>query len=262
MKSANIEKINRHLLQQTGVDFSRYQNEELAETIANAISFPLFFARSISRPVSVLIVLDLLAILLSNSGYFKSFLVFPGLVLAIINGVLLGLVLFVYRIRNDMTRVFSISSDLCVQVLRDISVAKAKLANRPDGLPGMSEIFHGVNTVVILPMLIRVLERKVPFLGGLAARVTERFFRVVDKRLTASFQASGRVAPTSQSPASMEQIASWLQTTERMANAVKENIAKVVLAVSRVVAFPFITLFSVSFVISASILYMAYVLIG
>jgi hypothetical protein len=119
-----------------------------------------------------------------------------------------------------------------------------------------------VNTVVILPMLIRVLERKVPFLGGLAARVTERFFRVVDKRLTASFQASGRVAPTSQSPASMEQIASWLQTTERMANAVKENIAKVVLAVSRVVAFPFITLFSVSFVISASILYMAYVLIG
>ncbi len=261
MKAANIESINQQLLQQTGIDFSRYRNQQLAETLADAISFPVFFARSISRPVAVLVVLTLVATMFSESGYFQTFLVFPGLLLAVVNGLLLGLVLFIRRIRNDMTRVFSISSDLCVQVLRDIKSARTRLTGRPGGFPSLGEIFHGVNAVVILPMLIQVLRRKVPFLGSLAAGLTERFFKLADKRLAASIQAPAATTGTQQT-ASPEQLSEWFQTAERLVNAAKAGIAKVVNTVSRVVAFPFITVFVLVLAVSAGLTYGAYTLLA
>jgi hypothetical protein len=262
MKPESIQKINQSLLQQTSIDFSRYRNQELLETIANAATFPLFFARSISRPIVLLIILTLLAVWISDSAYFKSFLVFPGLVLAVINGILLGLVIFIRRIRNDMTSVFAISSDLCVQVLKDISAARMKLSGDSAGFPSLREIFHGVNAVVVLPMLIQTLEQKIPFLGGLAARVTERFFNIVDRRLTASIKTAiaGESPPVPQATA--EQMSNWLQSAERLVNTAKENISTVVRVVSRVVAFPFVAVLTIVFLLSAAIVYSAYAMLG
>ncbi len=262
MKPAAIQKLNEQLLEKTGVDFSRYRNDELSDTLANAISFPLFFVRSLTRPVGLLLILTALAAWFAESGYFKSFLVFPGLLLAIVNGVLLGLVLFIRRIRDDMTRIFTISSDLCVQALRDISTARRKLSGKPGGFPGLAEIFHGMNAVVILPMVVQILRRKIPFAGGLAASVTERFFNVFDRRMSASFEQPERVLQTPGDQAEAEQVAGWLQSAERVIHSARENISKVVRAVSRVVSFPFITVFALVFVLSAALLYLGYTLLG
>jgi hypothetical protein len=51
MRAERIKQVNDELLRRTGVDFSRYRNQELVDAVANAVTFPLFFARSVSRSV-------------------------------------------------------------------------------------------------------------------------------------------------------------------------------------------------------------------
>ena len=262
MKAENAQGINQHLLRQTGIDFSRYRNDELLESIGNAATFPVFFVRSLSRPVGLLMGLTVLAALWSDSGLFSGFLVFPGLLFALINGILLGLVLFVRRIRNDMTRVFAISSELCLQALRDIGTARRKLAVDGAAFPSLGEIFHGMNMVVILPALMEVMERRIPFLGGLAARLARRFFSIIDRRLSIAIEKSPGSVKESDAGKSKAEWATWLHTAEGVIHAVNDSMGKVVNAVSRVVSFPFVALFGLAFAVSAAILYAAHATFG
>ncbi|MGA9573371.1 MAG: hypothetical protein WBS20_05430, partial [Lysobacterales bacterium] len=183
METHAPKRINEQLKQKTGIDFSRYRDPELVEAIGNAITFPLFLVRSLTRPVGFMLLLLVLAILIANSGYFRIWLTFPGVLLAIINGIALGLVLLIRRIRNDMKKVFAISADLSLQVLRDIESARNNISSSPGSFPGMLEIFQGVNANVILPAILQTLDRKIPFLGKFIGRLTERFFNAVNSRL-------------------------------------------------------------------------------
>ena len=262
MKQEQIQRINDELLRKTGVDFSNYRNQELSDTIANALTFPLYFVRSVSRPVGLLVLATIIAIAWVDSGYFKTFLGFPGLVLAVVNGVLLGLVIFVRRIRNDMDKVFAISADISLQVVKDIGSAQAKMRDGSADFPSLLEIFQGVNAIVILPIIIRTLDRKIPFLGGLAARLTERFFSVVDARLVSAVRAKSDEGQQHAAPVSPQDMANWLQTAERIVDYAKSILSQVVIKGGKVVAFPFLLVFSVVFLLSATILYGGYVMMG
>jgi len=261
MKQEQIQKINDELLRKTGVDFSRYRNQELMDTVANAVTFPIYFARSISRPVGLFLLAAFIAIIIVDNGWFKTFLGFPGLVLAVINGFLLGLVLFVRRIRNDMDKVFTISADLSLQVVRDIAAARTNLKTGSMEIPSLLEIFQGVNAIIVLPTLIRVLDRKVPLFGGFAARVTRRFFGVVDSRLTSAIRARG-IQQSTAAPVSPEEVSAWLDSADRLVTTGKGMISKIVDKVAIVVAFPFLAVFTVIFLVSAAILYGGYTLMG
>jgi hypothetical protein len=262
MKQEQIQRINDELLRKTGVDFSGYRNQELTDTIANALTFPMYFARSVTRPVGLFLLALIVAIVLADSGFFKTFLGFPGLLLAIINGFLLGLVIFVRRIRNDMDKVFAISADISLQVVRDIGSAKAKMRDGSADFSSLLEIFQGVNAIVILPIIIRTLDRKIPFLGGLAARLTERFFSVVDARLVSAIRSKSDEGQLHTAPVSPQDMADWLQTAERIVEYAKSILSQVVIKVGKVVAFPFLLVFSVVFLLSAAILYGGYVMMG
>jgi hypothetical protein len=262
MKQEKVQKISTDLLWKTGVDFSRYRNEELFDTISNAVTFPLYFARTIGRSVGFLIAVTIAAALLTGSGWFKTFLVFPGLILALINGILLGLVVFIRRVRNDMNRLFEISSDLSIQVVKDISVAKSKLTGASRNLPSLFEIFHGVNAVIILPMLIRIMDRKIPLLGGLMARITERFFNVVNDRLTAGIKSKSDDIRQFEIAMTPEQYSSWIQKSEDLIRLTRDGISQVVNKVAGIVAFPFLTVFVIILVVTLTIVYGAYTMLG
>jgi hypothetical protein len=262
MKPEQIQKINEGLLKKTGVDFSRYRNSELTDTIANAVTFPLYFARSVSRPVGLFLAATVLAILFVESGFYKTFLTFPGLILAIVNGFLLGLVLFVRRIRNDMDKVFSISADISLQVVRDIGAVRSNLESGALEFPSLLEIFQGVNAVIVLPTVVRILDRKIPLFGGLAARITEKFFSVVDSRLASAIKAKNLDGNSSAQPLSSQEVSKWLETAGNMVDFGKGILSQIVNKVAMVVAFPFLTVFTIIFLISAAILYGGYALMG
>lgn len=227
MERADPNRINEQLKRKTGIDFSRYRDPELVDAIGNAITFPLFLVRSLTRPVGVMLLLLLLAFVVTDSGYFKIWLTFPGILLAIANGITLGLVLFIRRIRNDMKKVFAISSDLSLQVLKDIDATRANLANNNGSFPSLLEIFQGVNANVILPVVRQTLDRKIPLFGKFIGRLTERFFNAVSARLGKRLEASD-TNELSASQAGPAEIAAWLQSTERLVHAARDQISKVV----------------------------------
>jgi len=250
-------QINEQLKRKTGIDFSRYRDPELVDAIGNAITFPLFLVKSLTRPVGFMLLLLVLAILFTDSGYFRIWLTFPGVLLAIVNGLALGLVLFIRRIRNDMKKVFAISADLSLQVLKDIDSARNSLASNPGGFPSMLEIFQGVNANVIMPAIKQTLDRKVPVFGKFIGNLTERFFNAVNSRLGRRLKKlDANEKPPAQ--ASAAEIATWLQTAEKLVQAVRDQISKVVDAVSRVVAFPFLGIFVLIFLVSYVIIHGGY----
>ncbi len=245
----------------TRLDFSQYRDPELVDAIGNAVTFPLFLARTLIRPVGLMLLLLLLAIITTDSAWFRGFLGFPGILLAVVNGVLLGLVLFVRRIRNDMKSVFAIASRLTVQVLHDLDRTKTQIIRGERRLPGLQEVFHEVGTQLVLPVLLRTLDRKIPLLGGLIASVTRRFFNLISARLEARIKKSEAPPPVA-ATARPEEIAAWLQGTERVVMALRDSSSNVVDKVGRVVAFPFLAVFSLVFLLSALLLYGAYAALG
>lgn len=256
MDPTRIEAINADLLERTGIDFSRYRNPELTEAVGSAMTFPLYLGKALTRPVGLMLLLLLIAFVLAQGAFLKTLLVFPGLLLTIAIGVLLGLVLFVKRVRADMKNVFDISSNLCVQALRDIDTSRARLAGG-GRLPGALEIFQGLNAIVVLPMVIDTLKRRVPFAGGLGARLTERFFGLVDRRLAAMIDKRSPDAPAG-GAAQPAEAAAWLDSAERAVTAVQANVARVVDGVGRVVAFPFLAALIVTCLVSLGLYYAAW----
>lgn len=256
MSESSAEKIRADLQRRTGVDFGRYNNPELAEAIGNAVTFPLYLGRSLVRPVAVLLLLGLLAFIITDSAILKTFLVFPGVLLVVVNGVLLGLVIFIRRIGADMKTIFRISTDLCVQALGDVGTARTQL-KAEGNFPSLLEIFQGINTVVILPVVIRTLENKIPFLGGLAARLTRKVFSMADARIAKRMSKAAPDAPQADK-AEPAQVAAWLDATERAVKSVQGYIAKAVDAVTRVVAFPFTAVFVIVALVSCVLVYGAW----
>lgn len=255
-----IERLNADLLERTGIDFSRYRDPDLSEAIGNAMTFPLYLGRSLSGPVGWLLLLLLVAFLVTEGAFLKTLLFFPGILLTIVIGVLFGLVLFVGRVRTDMKKVFEISSNLCVQALKDISAAR----NRMQGggsFPGVLEIFQGINAIVILPTVIETLKSRVPFAGRLGAWVTGRFFTVVDNRLAASIAKRAPEPPSTDQPREPE-FSGWLDETENAVRAVQSTIARVVDAVGRVVAMPFLVALVVVALVSLGLFYGAWKVSG
>jgi len=262
MKPERIKQVNDELLRRTGVDFSRYRNQELIDTVANAVTFPLFLARSVSRPVGAFLLTVIIAILAVESNVYESFLTLIGFPLALVNGVLLGLVLFVRRIRNDMAKVFEISAQTTLQVMKDIGAARRKLSGQASNFPSLLEIFQGVNAIIVLPVVTGILSRRLPLLGGLAARITERFFGLVDSRLVAAIKASNTGEAPVPAPTSPAEVSEWLQSAARLIESGRGLLAGIVDKVARVVAFPFQTLFAIIFTLSAAILLMVYKLVA
>jgi len=261
MKAERIKQINEELLRRSGVDFSSYRDPELVATVSNAMTLPLCFARCISRPIGGLLLACCVAIVIVESNVYETFLAFVGFPLALINGVLLGLVLFVRRIRSDIGKVFEISARLTTQVIQDIGTARGRLGRGSDGFPGLLEIFQGVNAIVVLPVVTGVLRQRLPLAGGLAARVTERFFGLVDTRLAAAITTSAAAAAEAPPPASPAELAGWLQSAEKLIETGRGLLDGIIDKVARVVAFPFQTLFAIAFAVSMAILLLGYALI-
>jgi len=161
-----------------------------------------------------------------------------------------------------MDKVFSISADLSLQVVKDVAAARANLASGAAEFPSLLEIFQGVNAIIILPAVIRIIDRKIPLFGGLASRITEKFFGIVDSRLASAVTQKGAEGKPSAERLSADNVSEWLQSAERMVDFGKGILSQVVDKVGMVVAFPFLTVFIIVALISSAILYGGYVMMG
>ena len=98
--------------------------------------------------------------------------------------------------------------------------------------------------------------------GGLAGRITEKFFSVVDSRMASAIESKNLEGNSSAQPLSPREISRWLGAAEKMIEFGKGILSQIVGKVAVVVAFPFLAVFTVVLVVSAAILYGGYALMG
>ena len=98
-----------------------------------------------------------------------------------------------------------------------------------------------------------ILRRRLPLLGGLAARIIEKFFGLVDTRLVAAIEARNK-GEIITGPGFSAEVSEWPQSAARLIESGRGLLSGIISKVAKVVALPFLTLFAVVFSISAAIL--------
>jgi len=116
------------------------------------------------------------------------FYVLLSWVSAIPLAVLVGLILLLRRIGEDVTTLFHVALDTTLLAYEDAQKLRdqAKEAGRKASL---YQVFQGVTYFVILPTVHKVLARKLPLFGWLLAHIIDRVFSSLLKIRQKDFEA-------------------------------------------------------------------------
>ena len=168
----------------TRIDYSKYEVDEVAETIADAIFFPMYIGKVVGQVVLIFLGLLILFSFLTISNNFLA-LLFILIVFAIsVPSMLLFSVIRLFStIRDDINNVFRITVETTVYVIEDTGILRDQ---RKTGAPikhTFSDVFKGVALYVIRPSLKRVLTRRIKYFAGPLAFLMDGIFkRTIVKR--------------------------------------------------------------------------------
>lgn len=184
MKQQAIDSLNREMMAKTGIDFKRYQNQELIVTLRELVAFPVYALQTMYRPPVVIA-----SIMIGVSVFFflvdrilLSSLFLPvSLLFAVIIGVLLGLILLIYRLTGDTENILNTVLEISQTVLNDLKTVHGKLADKTFALPKLSDIVSGVMYIVVLPGAHTIVRDSVPFFGRPAGYLMEKIFNAAMK---------------------------------------------------------------------------------
>ncbi len=174
------EPIRQLLLERTGIDFQKYQTETLRNAIASLISFPSSFSFYLVIYPILVFVLGMVAgvlawnyigIVFAVSFIAMAVLLFPFL------GFFSGLLFFAKKVVLDIEDVFGASVQILAQVATDLPTVQDKI--NPEKLAAFSfaDILKGINAVVVVPVLIKLISDKIPFIGGRIGSLIGKFLQ-------------------------------------------------------------------------------------
>ena len=176
MRKEKLKKLGQKANQHVRIDYSRYEVEEAVAAIADVMVLPLYIGRALALPVfgSLLAFIAVAWLpdgaIIQKLGYLV--LAWPT---ALPFCILLGFVLLFRQLRKDVTTVFSVALDTTGKVYEDTRALRKK-AKEEGVKASFYEVFQGLTYMVILPSVHRVLERKLPLVGGLLAHGLDRVF--------------------------------------------------------------------------------------
>jgi hypothetical protein len=158
----------------TGVDLEVYRRPELAEMIGSLVSFPIYAGQYVIIPFLVYLIITIfLAYLVTGELATLLAIIFIPL-FSISNALATAALLFLFRLRKDMTAAVSAGLGLTREVTEDLRNVHLKRQNNTLEFPGFGETFKAVMQVVIIPTVIAVIKRKIPLIGGLFAGLIRR----------------------------------------------------------------------------------------
>ena len=146
------------------VDYSKYEVDEVSETIADAIFFPLYIGKVLGTNLVIFWILLTLFCLIYIDNTFLSVLFWViTFVISIPSILSFSIVRLFSTIKNDIDNVFKITLETTKHVYEDAGLLKQQ---READLPlkaTFSDIFKGVAMYVIRPSLKKVLEKRIKF---------------------------------------------------------------------------------------------------
>jgi len=191
MKKRAIIALAKSLYEKTGVSFEKYQNEELANSIANLLMFPRYAISVFIRPIFFVFLTLLLAALIYlfiGATLFALALFILSLILSLTVGGMLGSTIFIAKVGNDVEKILTLSLEILQQILFDSKRVNFAKEIKQRVYPKLSEMINGVVLLVLLPTLQRVIKKKIPVVGGIVSAILGRIIMVWARRIQKKIQ--------------------------------------------------------------------------
>ena len=168
------------------IDYSKYEVDEVAETISDAIFFPLYIGRILGLTVLIASVILFVYAYFQNEYILLVILLFLLLfVVSLPTIILISAIRLINRIRDDLNKVILITTETAIHVYND---TRQLGTQRSEGVPvstSFKDVFRGVALFVIKPSLKKVLEKRIKFFALPFTFITDLVFsRLVKVKAT------------------------------------------------------------------------------
>ncbi len=159
------------------IDYSKYEVDEVAETISDAIFFPLYIGKVLGLTVLVASVLLFVYAYFQNEYILLVILLFLLLfIVSLPSIILISGIRLINTIRDDLNKVITITTETAIHVYND---TRQLGAQRSEGAPvstSFKDVFRGVGLFVIKPTLKKVLEKRIKFFALPFTFITDLIF--------------------------------------------------------------------------------------
>ena len=168
------------------IDYSKYEVDEVAETISDAIFFPLYIGKILGLTVLIASVILFVYAYFQNEYILLVILLFLLLfVVSLPTIILISAIRLINRIRDDLNKVILITTETAIHVYND---TRQLGTQRSEGVPvsaTFKDVFRGVALFVIKPSLKKVLEKRIKFFALPFTFITDLVFsRLVKVKAT------------------------------------------------------------------------------
>lgn len=162
------------------IDYSKYQVDDVVETIADAIMFPFYIGKVFGTIVIIALAL-IIGVAYLNTIHWSLAILFTLLTFALSlpSIVLVSVIRLINTICDDLNKVIEISIETTKHVYNDSGLIKEQ---RQSGVPlksSFSDVFRGVSLYVIRPSLQRVLSKRLGPLAFIFTFIIDRLFKYV-----------------------------------------------------------------------------------
>jgi hypothetical protein len=247
--------VARNFENDTGIDLRDYRRPELVEVIGDLITFPIYAGKFVVIPLAAyLVITAILAI--AVSGYMPTVIAVILIpVLSGANALTTASLLFLFRLRDDVTKAAMAGLDLTKEVAKDIRGVYQKRDDKSLVFPRFGLIFQSVMYVVIVPTIIVVLKRKIPLIGGLFSGLVRRLADLTVGRTVKELAGENPGVPDDRVPSEGKE--KWLMRRMENVVGISDRAGKIVSRsigwASLVLLFPVTAVFGVVLAITSAV---------
>ncbi len=162
------------------IDYSKYQVDEVVDTIADAILFPLYIGKVVG--VTLLVGLVLIGCLSSiNTSHWLLAILFFLLmfIISFPSIVIISIIRLIKTIISDINNVLTISIETTKHVYEDSGLLREQNKSGVELKSSFMDVFRGVALYVIRPSLKRVLEKRLGKLSFIFTFIIDRLFKYI-----------------------------------------------------------------------------------
>ncbi|MBO0590997.1 hypothetical protein I2486_06205 [Cellulophaga sp. E16_2] len=179
----DVEKLDNKIKEELGIDVQKYRNEEVIENFVELLVFPKYIFNCLIRPILISILIFIVGFFIFDLVHIE-YVIYGtvGLILFLITGILVGLLLLMWKMKSDMWGVVNYSLDIMKSAITDMIQVNNQVneENRKDVL-GL--LFKGIIHIVTIPMISKVISDKVPFVGGIVKRIVKKILTLFSDKV-------------------------------------------------------------------------------
>ncbi len=247
-------KLDKVIQEELGIDIKKYRDEEVEETVGDLLNFIGYAINAIKIPLVIGLILFVLGFFVLDLVHVENLIygIFGG-ILMLITAVLIGVLLVIWGIKNDVLEVIDYSLNLTNNIQRDAQTVQSQISGK-DKERKYELFYKGVLHLVTIPIVSETISDKIPFVGGVFGRLVRRVLAAAtDNKLIFNLLLKSNIFESGGSESKAMQ--GFVSTTNRLRDVV-EGIDRAVSKVLRVVQFPFVTILFVVGLILAALIWM------